>query len=91
MKYPEVIVSTNPTSAEWRSPFGESGMLDFFLELLARENVDFQLKSQILRIIANACADTGASSVGFFHRCWLIMFGQMSIENELYLRIIFRP
>lgn len=45
--------------APWRIPFSESGILDFFLEVIATDDVDLDLSSQTLRLIGNACADTG--------------------------------
>lgn len=45
--------------AQWRIPFCESGILDFFLEVIATDDVDLDLSSQTLRLIGNACADTG--------------------------------
>lgn len=47
------------TIALWRIPCGKAGILDFFLEIIITENVDFDLSSQALRLIGNACADTG--------------------------------
>lgn len=45
--------------APWRIPFRQSGILDFFLEVIATDDVDLDLNSQTLRLIGNACADTG--------------------------------
>lgn len=46
-------------SETWRLPFGQSGILDFFLHLLTVEKEDADLVAPSLRLIGNACADTG--------------------------------
>ena len=45
-----------------RNPFRHSGILDFFLEVIATDDVEVDLSSQALRLIGNACADTGLPS-----------------------------
>ncbi|OKL62015.1 hypothetical protein UA08_02709 [Talaromyces atroroseus] len=43
----------------WRIPFGQSGVLEFFLQLIAtREGTDTDLLFHSLRLIGNSCADT---------------------------------
>ncbi|KAH7175815.1 armadillo-type protein [Dactylonectria macrodidyma] len=42
----------------WRLPYGESGLLNFFLDILANENLSSNVKVHALRIIGNCCADT---------------------------------
>ncbi|KAH7019505.1 armadillo-type protein [Ilyonectria destructans] len=42
----------------WRLPYGESGILNFFLEILAAEGVSHGVKVHTLRIVGNSCADT---------------------------------
>ncbi|KAJ4150371.1 hypothetical protein LMH87_011123 [Akanthomyces muscarius] len=42
----------------WRLPYGDSGILAFFLEELAKDGISNKLKIQSLRIVGNACADT---------------------------------
>ncbi|PQK16890.1 hypothetical protein BB8028_0007g00900 [Beauveria bassiana] len=42
----------------WRLPYGDSGILTFFLEELAEEDITNKLKIHALRIVGNACADT---------------------------------
>ena len=61
---PGVGVSTNRILEEWRGPFGESSILEFFLRLIASENVNLKLRSQALRFIGNTCADTGLRRLG---------------------------
>ncbi|MCJ1265580.1 hypothetical protein MMC22_005460 [Lobaria immixta] len=46
---------------QWRIPFCQSGILDFFLEVTATEDVELDLSSQTLRLIGNACADTDSN------------------------------
>ncbi|KAH7040829.1 uncharacterized protein B0I36DRAFT_311587 [Microdochium trichocladiopsis] len=46
----------------WREPLGDSGILNFFLSLLATEEaLRPSLILQILRLTGNACADTNAN------------------------------
>lgn len=45
--------------ARWRVPFREGGILDFFLEVIATEDVSTDLNLEALRLIGNACADEG--------------------------------
>ncbi|KAH8430337.1 putative GTP binding protein [Aspergillus melleus] len=48
--------SRNPL---WRLPFGQAGILDFFLGCVAsKENADVVLLLHSLRLIGNCCADT---------------------------------
>ncbi|KAI9151571.1 Rap1 GTPase-GDP dissociation stimulator 1-A [Paramyrothecium foliicola] len=42
----------------WRIPYGESGVLDFFLRVLAAGGLRQGLQVHTLRIIGNSCADT---------------------------------
>ncbi|KAG6002591.1 hypothetical protein E4U43_001094 [Claviceps pusilla] len=42
----------------WRLPFGESGVLDFFVTLLAHDHLRQKLHIHALRLIGNSCADT---------------------------------
>lgn len=39
-------------------PYGNSGILTFFLEELAKDDISNKLKIHSLRIVGNACADT---------------------------------
>ncbi|KAL8330959.1 hypothetical protein RB593_001758 [Gaeumannomyces tritici] len=51
-------LGTGSRDASWRIPIGDSGILDYALELLP--HVDFRISSKIqaLRLIGNSCADT---------------------------------
>ncbi|KAF7535081.1 hypothetical protein G7Z17_g13264 [Cylindrodendrum hubeiense] len=42
----------------WRLPYGESGILNFFLEILGAQGVGHGVKVHALRIVGNSCADT---------------------------------
>lgn len=42
----------------WRTPMGESGVLNFYLENLSIHELRHPLKIQVLRLIGNSCADT---------------------------------
>ena len=40
-------------------PFGETGLLDFFIGVVSANNVQHDLLLHSLRLIGNSCADTG--------------------------------
>ncbi|PYH97480.1 ubiquinone biosynthesis protein [Aspergillus ellipticus CBS 707.79] len=43
----------------WRIPYGQAGILDFFLQLIAsKETIDSGLLLHAFRLIGNSCADT---------------------------------
>ncbi|KAG5926947.1 hypothetical protein E4U42_002766 [Claviceps africana] len=42
----------------WRLPYGDSGILDFFVALLAKDHLRQKLHIHALRLIGNSCADT---------------------------------
>ncbi|KAJ0162915.1 hypothetical protein CTA2_3818, partial [Colletotrichum tanaceti] len=44
--------------ASWRRPLGESGILEFFLSIIATQGLRPELKKHMLRLIGNSCADT---------------------------------
>ncbi|KAF6818388.1 GTP binding protein [Colletotrichum plurivorum] len=44
--------------ASWRLPFGDSGVLDFFLSIIVVPGLSPALKRHSLRLIGNSCADT---------------------------------
>ncbi|KAG0649906.1 hypothetical protein D0Z07_3693 [Hyphodiscus hymeniophilus] len=43
---------------KWRIPMGNSGVLNFFLEILSGHTLRHTLKIHVLRLIGNSCADT---------------------------------
>ncbi|KAK2760313.1 hypothetical protein FQN54_002381 [Arachnomyces sp. PD_36] len=42
----------------WRSPYGQTGILEFFLRIVATEDIDHDIMLHSLRLVGNACADT---------------------------------
>ena len=55
-----ISLIVNTFTALWRLPYGQSGVLTFFLQLIAsKEDVDTGLLLHALRLIGNSCADTG--------------------------------
>ncbi|OAA56351.1 GTP-binding protein [Niveomyces insectorum RCEF 264] len=51
------ILGDSSRDASWRIPIGESGLLDFFLGILAVNGLRQSLKIHTLRLIGNSCAD----------------------------------
>jgi hypothetical protein len=49
----------NVLLAKWRVPLGDSGILNFFLQIFSTHTLGITLKIHTLRLIGNACADTG--------------------------------
>lgn len=47
-----------PYIVGWRIPFGESGILLFFLDVVAFDNLRLGLHLHALRLVGNSCADT---------------------------------
>ncbi|KAL9121311.1 MAG: hypothetical protein Q9187_002134 [Circinaria calcarea] len=45
--------------SSWRIPFGQAGILDLFLGIVARKDVADDVALQSLRLIGNTCSDTG--------------------------------
>lgn len=44
---------------------GESGILNFFLEILSTHTLRHALRIHIMRVIGNSCADTGQMTLNF--------------------------
>ncbi|KAH8196404.1 hypothetical protein TruAng_009420 [Truncatella angustata] len=51
-------VGDGSRDASWRLPLGQSGVLDFFLELVGRTGLRQATTIHALRVIGNSCADT---------------------------------
>ncbi|KAL8370074.1 hypothetical protein RB595_000438 [Gaeumannomyces hyphopodioides] len=51
-------LGTGSRDASWRIPIGDSGILDYALELLPHADFRISSKIQALRLIGNSCADT---------------------------------
>lgn len=60
----EVVIPTADAllTALWRAPIGSSGILNFFLGILPTPGLRPLLRSHVLRLIGNSCADTGRFS-----------------------------
>ncbi|CAG8905767.1 unnamed protein product [Penicillium nalgiovense] len=53
------IIANGSRDPSWRAPFGQSGVLKFFLDVVAlKGDVDTSLLLHSLRVIGNSCADT---------------------------------
>jgi hypothetical protein len=50
-------ISFNTFLEAWRLPLGESGILSFFHDLFPKTSDEPELRLNVLRIIANSCAD----------------------------------
>ena len=60
------------TSASWRPPLGESGLLEFVLSAVSvKKGPQHPLNKQALRLIGNACADCGKAKIR--RGSWLAM------------------
>ncbi|KAI9881301.1 MAG: hypothetical protein M1830_005588 [Pleopsidium flavum] len=51
------VLADGSRDPEWRIPFGEAGVLDFFLGIVAMDGVEHKLMLHTLRLIGNSCAD----------------------------------
>jgi hypothetical protein len=45
--------------ASWRMPYGQAGILEFFLRIVASQDVADDVLLHSLRLIGNSCADAG--------------------------------
>ncbi|KAH0537223.1 hypothetical protein FGG08_005965 [Glutinoglossum americanum] len=52
------VLADGSRDPEWRIPYGEAGVLDFFLRVVATEGVEHNLMYHSLRLVGNSCADT---------------------------------
>ena len=59
----------------WRLPYGESGLLEFFVRVLASDNLRQPLAIHSLRMVGNSCADMDENR------------GRL-VENELLKNVI---
>jgi len=55
------LLHTDGIVEAWRLPFGESGILDVTMNIIASPSINDDLAKQSLRIISNTCIDTGGS------------------------------
>ena len=85
------LISADVTAASWRIPCREAGVLEFFLEIIDTEEVDFDLSSQTLRLIGNACADTGllnAFPASFIVLMFLILWQDSNRESVVSQEVL---
>ncbi|KAJ5788061.1 hypothetical protein N7457_003051 [Penicillium paradoxum] len=53
------IIANGSRDPSWRAPFGQSGVLKFFLDVVSlKDEIDTGLLLHSLRVIGNSCADT---------------------------------
>ena len=58
---PKIRKTLTDTCPEpWRLPYGEASILDFYLDLLAAEEIEHEWTSDALRLVGNSCADLGS-------------------------------
>lgn len=79
-------VCTFSDLVSWRIPLGESGLLDFFLDVLAVKGAKQPLKKHALRMIGNSCADTGTVQIS--RRNPQIDVGLMARTDENRARVV---
>ncbi|KAK6614087.1 GTP binding protein [Botrytis cinerea] len=73
---------------KWRVPLGDSGILNFFLELLSAHTLRHALKLQILRLVGNSCADTDENRARVVaSNCIPLIITQLSDTNLLAFAI----
>lgn len=59
----EGLLQKHPTetgSESYRLPFGDNGVLDFYLDLLAEDVNEHAWTLNALRLVGNSCADLGS-------------------------------
>ncbi|OAX78332.1 hypothetical protein ACJ72_07362 [Emergomyces africanus] len=52
------VLANGSRDPAWRVAYGQSGILDFFLRVIATDDVDDDILLHSLRLIGNSCADT---------------------------------
>ncbi|KAK2798603.1 hypothetical protein FQN51_007623 [Onygenales sp. PD_10] len=52
------VLANGSRDPAWRVPYGQSGILEFFLQVIATDDVDDDVLLHSLRLIGNSCADT---------------------------------
>ena len=70
--------------AGWRIPFGEAGILDFFLGIVAMDKVEHSLRLQALRLIGNSCADRGT----YLAHSWTMYTADPKMEDDNRRRVV---
>ncbi|RDA84284.1 hypothetical protein CP532_3334 [Ophiocordyceps camponoti-leonardi (nom. inval.)] len=67
----------------WRRPIGESGILDFSLDLLAEEEDNIDLQLHCLRLVGNASADTDENRARVLRRDGLAPITRRLTDKKL--------
>ncbi|KAF0637025.1 hypothetical protein FPSE5266_09472 [Fusarium pseudograminearum] len=68
----------------WRLPYGQSGILEFFLDILASEEQQSHgVKVQALRVTGNSCADTEANRARVVEGKYIVSFIKHLRDNSL--------
>ncbi|OJJ33138.1 hypothetical protein ASPWEDRAFT_115725 [Aspergillus wentii DTO 134E9] len=57
------LLANGSRNQSWRLPYGQTRILEFFLQLIASENVNDGLLFHSLRLAGNSCADTDENRV----------------------------
>ncbi|EGC45554.1 GTP binding protein [Histoplasma capsulatum var. duboisii H88] len=52
------VLANGSRDPKWRRAYGQTGILDFFLQVIATSDVEDDLLLHSLRLIGNSCADT---------------------------------
>ncbi|KAI9833159.1 MAG: hypothetical protein M1819_003781 [Sarea resinae] len=52
------VLANGSRAPEWRRPLGQSGVLEFFCQVVATPGVRSEITLQSLRLVGNSCADT---------------------------------
>ncbi|EGE84918.1 GTP binding protein [Blastomyces dermatitidis ATCC 18188] len=52
------VLANGSRDPAWRGAYGETGILDFFLRVIATDDVEDDILLHSLRLIGNSCADT---------------------------------
>ncbi|TLD04338.1 uncharacterized protein PgNI_11971 [Pyricularia grisea] len=76
-------LATGSRDASWRLPIGDSGILDFCLDLLAEPETNQSLKIQALRLVGNSCADTDENRARVVDGAYFLPIIKLLIEDEL--------
>ncbi|KAI9820212.1 MAG: hypothetical protein M1827_005834 [Pycnora praestabilis] len=64
------VLADASREVEWRRPFGEAGVLEFFLGVVATESVAQDVLLHSLRLIGNTCADTDENRQRVSSQSW---------------------
>ncbi|ELQ35209.1 hypothetical protein M0657_007654 [Pyricularia oryzae] len=76
-------LATGSRDASWRIPIGDSGILDFCLDLLAEPETHQSLKIQALRLAGNSCADTDENRARVVDGAYFLPIIKLLAEDEL--------